>query len=199
MGELARQQRSSHGPKLSGLDAAATAIQLPIFGGPVFDPTEHRVPNWIIIPGHVLGTFDGEDQLGWGMHPVGVVDCINLPMCKQFNLKVKQNFGALFTLEATYKEKMLAKTKPQAAFLSLLKRLIVRVKVDLTAAQFIPDPEVFDVLVNLDMSQTAVRNGASGRLVLKSTFISDKVNKARDSLMSKFRKKLDNICPDKVH
>lgn len=192
MGELAKQQRSAQGPKRSAQDSAVTGIAIPIFSAPLFDPAVHRIPNWITIPGHKPGTFDGEDALGWGVHPIGLVSCINIPMCEQFDLEVNHSFGRLWELESTAKERAIATENKQKGYRLLLKRLIVRVGIDFTSIQFIPDPEVWNIYVPLDLTPTSVQEGVMGKLVLKSG-LTEKLQAARDGIMSKYRRKL-GLC-----
>jgi hypothetical protein len=190
MGELANARRSAEGPKRSGIDSATSGVALPIFGSPSFLPEDHGVPNWIIIPGHSPGRFDGEDALGWGTHHIGLVDCINIPMCNHFSLKQPQNWATLWDLEATAQEKLAAKFRRQDGHLMLLKRLIVRVRLDPSGIRFIPRPELWNIYVPLDRSQTVVRDGVVGKPVLKSN-ITEELAKVRDGIMTKFKKKVD--------
>jgi hypothetical protein len=192
MGDLAKAQRSAEGPKRSVLDSATTGVALPIFGAPLFQPEDHGIPNWIQIPGHRMGRFSGEDQLGWGTHHIGLVDCINIPMCDHFSLKQPQNWHVLWDLEATHKEKLATKYRKQEGHFLLLKRLIVRVRLDPTGVRFIPDPEIWNIYVPLDRSQTVVRDGVVGKPVMKSG-LNKKLDNARDSLLTKFRRKV-GLC-----
>lgn len=192
MGELSRQQRSSQGPKRSYHDSMSVGVALPIFSGPSFDPREHRIPCWLTISGHKPGTFDGEDQLGWGVHPIGLVDCINIPMCQLFSLKSPQDFGTLWSTEASSSERVASKYRPQDGYLQMMKRLIVHVRLDFTAIQFIPDPQVWNVYVPLDLSPTCVRSGQTGRLILKSG-LTEKIQSARDSVLTRARRSI-GLC-----
>lgn len=188
MGELSKQQRSAQGTKRSATDSQAIGAALPIFMGPAFDPNVHRIPCWLTIVGHKPGTFDGEDRLGWGVHPIGLVDCINIPICRQFNLKSPQSFSTLWDMEATAQERVATKYRPQDGYLKMMKRLIVHVRLDFTAIQFIPDPEVWNIYVPLDLTPTSVRSGQVGRLVPKSG-LTERLQEARDSILSRARRK----------
>jgi hypothetical protein len=180
MGENLKRQTRHVGPgKRSDLESSAGVIALPIFMAPAFDGAEHRVYNWARLVDEEAG-FHGVDNYGWGLESNGVITCVNLPMCQSFSLRSLQNWATLWQLEATARETMVAKQNLVPAHTNLLRRLIVRVQLDMTGYRFIPDPEVWAVEVPLS-SQTSVRSGTVGKLVLKSG-VKPEVDKERRHL-----------------
>ena len=164
MGMLEKMRSSHIGPKRSVIDMSAGPVSLPIFKGPVFDPTEHRVRNWVSVPGEY--GFPGLDHYGWGLHPNGMIDCINLPACQSFDGSIR-DWGTLWSMEATGFEMLVSQADPAAARVKLLKRLIVRVLLNPSMMTFIPDPKKWDVQVVPALGYTSLPNGISGSLVLQ--------------------------------
>jgi len=149
---------------------------LPIFDGVQFKPEDHKVHSWFRYPG--AEGFPGLDNLGWGTSPNGIVTCINIPMCSRFNAESSRDWSTLWSLEATADEVLMEAKNPVRAHYLFLKRLIVPVRVgDL---KFIPDSEMWEVGVPLDLSPETVRQGVSGGLVLRPT-LSEKVLNAQQS------------------
>lgn len=181
------QQRrvSAYGAKLSGHDSVNVGRALPIYHDSLFRPA-FPIINWIEIPGHSLGTFDGEDVFGWGTHPDATVDCINVANMRRYDLRKidvlmgpAYNWGNLWQIQASLEEKRIFRSNQFAAIRLFLERNIVRVTLDFESNFFIPDPLIHDVWIPLDLHQTSPREGVGGKAMLKSQLTDDVKNARR--------------------
>lgn len=140
-----------------------------IFKDPLFDPNLHQIRNKETVPGWGAGSFAGLDSFGWGVHPTGVVDCVNMPMCTHgFGTSGSINFTNFWRLEASEQEVFLVNRKQPDGYRMFLDRMIVQVRLDASSVQMIPDPTVWVVAVPRAGSETSVPAGTTGRLVLRS-------------------------------
>ena len=149
---------------------------MPIFMGPVFDPLEHRVRNWAEVPGE--RGFPGLDAYGWGLHPTGMIDCINLPNCKFFDGSIR-NWAKLWNSEAMAEGDLCAYEDTTQGHKLFLRTIIRRVMLNPIDPAFCPNPELWDVKVDLEGS---VPNGAIGRLVPRNIATKE----SEDQRFSKF-------------
>lgn len=152
------------GSQRSGTISTAE-VSLPIFMGPVFDPLAHRVQNWVTLPGE--RGFPGLDAYGWGLHPNGMIDCINLPGCKSFDGS-EQTWEELWRSENLLDENLASQGSKTDGHTLLLRRCIVRVLLNPLDPGFCPDPKLWEVRVPFGLSQATIPNGSPGRLVLKN-------------------------------
>lgn len=159
-GDLAKMQLRGRGAKGEvPYGAQEGKMTLPIFRAPVF--SGHGVTNPRFLPGLAKGDFKGEDEYGWGAHHKGLVDCVNLKACRSFSLLHNQDWPTLWELE--HNEDVNGNLEPVADF---LQRIIVMIRLDRSSVKRIPNPEIWDVEVELDSG--FVVSGSKGSLVLKS-------------------------------
>jgi len=170
-GMLKQAQVSHLGPEKKAQHGMhGEEIVVPIFRCPVFDPVEHGVRNWNILPGQKLGSFPGEDSMGWGLHRNGTIDIVNVRIGKLLDTKISSwsdivNSAGIATdleyLEANPGLKTLLHQK-------LLRRIIVQVRLELSDIQRIPDPREWEVVVV--SNSNSIRGGSTGKLRLKTVF-----------------------------
>lgn len=163
MGQLDKARRSHEGAKRSAYDSLSAEIALPIFRAPLFDPVEHRVENWMSHPRD--SGFAGLDTNNWGVNSVGVVTCINIPLCRKFSTSHPQNWSTFWGLEHNQMEAQLETRRAGMGHAALLRRLITFVRVDNPG--FIPEPEAWVVSAPTDFAMSSVRSGTTGRLTLR--------------------------------
>jgi hypothetical protein len=159
---LRGQLKQDGAEKRGELGVSPSTVDLPIFK----DWDGHSVKNWISHP----PSFAGLDPLGFGLHPSGIVDCINIPLCGQFRLADAHDFGLFWRYESNSTEQDIWENDRQHAHERMLRRLIVRVQLNLTDPRFVPDPDIHHIRVATSLSQRTIRDGAVGSVILRSGF-----------------------------
>jgi hypothetical protein len=156
-GELAKMQKRGQGAKGEvPLGGQLQKLVLPIFRSPIF--IGHGALNPYFVPGLARGGFPGEDEYGWGTHPNGLVDCINLQACTNgFSLMAEQNWPTLWDYE---------RRDDHEPVVQFLERLIIPIRLDPSSVKRIPNPETWNVEVQLDSG--LLKPGALGKLTLKA-------------------------------
>lgn len=149
MGELSRARRSHVGSEESQefRSPGAGYLVLPIFGSN-FDG--HRVVNHAahVVPGEAAATpmaFAGESTYGWGVHPDGTVDCLDVRSVKYWTLGVdRDEWDVLWSAEANNTE---LAAGIDGGRRMLIERLVVNLQIQFQGVTFIPDPREWAVMV----------------------------------------------------
>jgi hypothetical protein len=132
-----------------------------IFKAPLFEG--HGVRNWASSP--TGADFTGTDTYGFGMHDKGVIDCVNV--CDRTTPYTQGiDFLTLWANEHNLKEGAMLEHDILEAYTAFLHRMIVRIRIPVTNVQFIPDPTVWLVRVQIEQGHIAL-HGTIGALVLR--------------------------------
>ena len=144
MGALGKGQKSHIGTEDQADMRRPLGIAVPIFGK---NFEGHGLRNRGL--NQSSSDFDGESEEGWGVHPNGIVDCIDMRSVRNWKIGADPDTWAyLWNLEATIEENIAGSiAHDKGGIEHFINRLVIQVQLVFTGSVFIPDSTAW--LINI--------------------------------------------------